>query len=62
MTLYFIFRLVLYSRDYARIQEFSPGGGGGGGGGGGRLDHSDNVFSAYFTEVKWLISKKTIIL
>ena len=40
--------------------------GGGGGGGLGQSDKKgpDNVFfksSAYFTEVKWLISKKTII-
>ena len=47
---------------HARIQDFSSGGGGGGGGQG----QSDKkkaltTFLAYFTEVKWLISKKTII-
>ena len=46
---------------HARIQDFSSGGGGPG-----QSDKKspDNVFfksSAYFTEVKWLISKKTII-
>ena len=46
----------------ARIQDFSSGRGGGV-----RVNLTkspDNVFfltSAYFTEVKWLISKKTII-
>ena len=45
---------------------FVRGGGGGGGGGPGQSDKKspDNVLylsSAYFTEVKWLISKKTII-
>ena len=47
---------------HARIQDFSSGGGGGPG----QSDKkkTDNVFflsSAYFTEVKWLISKKTFI-
>ena len=51
---------------HARIQYFSQAGGGGGGGVPGQSDKKspDNVFflsSAYFTEVKWLISKKTII-
>ena len=52
---------------HARIQDFTSGGGGGGGGGGVRVNLTkkspDNVFfqsSTYFTEVKWLISKKTI--
>ena len=47
---------------HARTQEFSSGGGGV------QVNltkNSDNVIffksSAYFTEVKWLISKKTII-
>ena len=52
---------------HARIQDFSSGGGGGGGSGPGQSDiltkSPDKVFwsSAYFTEVKWLISKKTTI-
>ena len=52
---------------HARIQEFSSEGGGGGGGGPGQSDKkSSDVFcfflsSAYFTEVKWSLSKKSII-
>ena len=51
-------------------RNFRQGGGGGGGGGPGQSDKKifDNVFffvfflsSAYSSEVKWLISKKTII-
>ena len=44
--------------DHARIQEFSSGGGGGGPG---KKKHLTTFFSAYFTEVKWSISKKSII-
>ena len=46
-----------------RSRNFRQGGGGGGGGGPGQSDKksSANVFfsplTAYFTEVKWLISK-----
>ena len=41
---------------------FSSGGGGGGGGGVRvNLTKKALTFSAYFTEVKWFISKKTII-
>ena len=48
---------------HARIQIFSSGGGGGGAGQSNKKKSPDNVFlsSAYFTEVKWLISKKTFI-
>ena len=47
---------------HARIQDFSSGGGGGGGPGQSDKKSPDVCFfssSAYFTEVKWLISKKT---
>ena len=43
---------------HARIQEFSSGVGGGGSRSTISQKSSDNVFFLYFTEVKWLISKK----
>ena len=49
---------------HARIQDFSSGGVGGGVRVNLTKKSPDDVFfwsSAYFTEVKWLISKKTII-
>ena len=49
----------------SRIFRRGGGGGGGGGGGPGQSDKKALttffLSSAYFTEVKWLISKKTII-
>ena len=62
---------------HARVQEFSSGGGGGGGGGGFQVNMTKKALtfflfvffsscflysSAYFTEVKWLTLKKTIIV
>ena len=52
---------------HARIQEFSPGGGGGPGQSHKKALTTLFLFflfflsSVYFTDVKWLISKKTII-
>ena len=43
-------------QGHARIQEFSSGGGEGGG-----SRSVKQKSSAYFTEVKWSISKKSII-
>ena len=55
--------VVLWFSYHARIQEISSGGGGGGPGQSDKKS-SDNVFFSpqlIFTEVKWSISKKSII-
>ena len=61
-ALLFEHQYTLLSMRGSRI--FRQGGGGGGGQGQSDKTSPDIVFfwsSAYFTEVKWLISKKTII-
>ena len=60
-----IYKRTIYIVFHARIQEFSSGGGGGGGVQVSLSKKALTTFfflsSAYFTEFKWSISKKSII-